>query len=569
MDLSYSRKTSVSIIALLPALITFIVFLSSLQNGFVNWDDDLYVYENQGIRTLDLSFFIWSFTANVGSLWHPITLFSLALDYAIWGINPLGCHLTNIFFHALNTSLVFILVNKIVKGYDLCRSNKRALVTGFVTSLLFGIHPLHVESVVWISERKDVLSAFFFLLSLLAYLKYATSIDFKRTISYIVCLTLYILALMSKPMVVTFPLVLLLLDFYPLKRLLATGERIKSVFMEKVPFFGLSILSSAITIWIHHSIGGLKTFETLPFIMRILTAIRSYIFYLIKIVFPFNLAPLYPYPAKIDFLNLEYLVYFISFTAILYFIWLLRKSKIFLAILFYYAITLLPVIGLIQAGEQAAADRYTYLPSLSPFLLIGLGIGYLFERYSEKRYGILIVITSLFLLSGMLINRTLTQITIWHDSITLWSHEIKIFPNAVDKAYFNLGAAYNSIGDYSKSINSYDIGIKLNQYDAKAYFNRGFAYDKLRNYQLAIKDYSTAIDLDPLYVDAFNNRGTISNNLGYKQPAIADLNRAIEIHPQYAMAYYNLGLVYSQLGNNELSSIYYKKAADLEPGLFK
>lgn len=559
-------------IAFIVTCVTFLTYLPALQNGFVNWDDDLYVYENQGIQSLDFSFFIWSFTADVGSLWHPATLFSLALDYAVWGTKPFGYHLTNILFHAFNTGLVFILVNKLVESQGLgreIRSNKRALVTGFVTSFLFGIHPLHVESVAWISERKDVLSAFFFLLTLLAYLKYTTLTYPKRTIHYILCLTLFALALMSKSMVVTLPIIFLLLDIYPLKRLSVTGRSLKSVFIEKAPFFGLSILSAAITIWVHHSAGGLKTFETASLIMRILTAIRSYIFYLVKIVFPFNLAPLYPYPVKIDFLSLEYLGYFILFTAILYFTWLLRENKVFWAVLFYYAITLLPVIGLIQVGDQASADRYTYLPSLSPFLLIGLGIGYLFERYSEKRYVILIVITSLFLLSGMLINRTLTQITIWQDSITLWSHEIRIFPNAIDKAYFNLGAAYNGIGDYSKSINSYDIGIKLNRYDAKAHLNRGFAHDKLNNYQLAIQDYSKAIDLDPLYVDAFNNRGIIYNTLGENQLAIADLNRAIEINPQYAMAYYNLGLVYSQLENHELSRMYYEKAAGIEPRLLK
>lgn len=558
-------------IAFIVTCVTFLTYLPALQNGFVNWDDDLYVYENQGIQSLDFSFFIWSFTADVGSIWHPATLLSLALDYVVWGTNPFGYHLTNIFFHAFNTGLVFILVNKIVEIYGLNRqgiSNKKALITGVVTSFLFGIHPLHVESVAWISERKNVLSAFFFLLSLLAYLRYATS-TFKRTISYTICLTLFILALMSKPMVVTLPIIFLLLDIYPLKRLSVTGRSLKSVFIEKAPFFGLSILSAAITIWAHHSAGGLKTFETVSLIMRILTAIRSYIFYLLKMVLPFNLAPLYPYPAKIDFLSLEYLGYLILFTAILHFTWLLRKNKVIWAVLLYYAITLLPVIGLIQVGDQAAADRYFYLPSLAPFFLIGLGIGCLFEKYSEKRYGILIVITSLFLLSGMLINKTLTQITIWQDSITLWSHEIRVFPNAIDKAYFNLGAAYNGIGDYSKSINSYDIGIKLNRYDAKAYFNRGFAYDKLDNFQLAIKDYSKAIDLDPLYVEAFNNRGTIYNNLGYKQPAIADLNRAIEINPQYAMVYYNLGLVYSQLENHELSRMYYEKAAGIEPRLLK
>ncbi len=269
------NKTSVRLSAIFVALLTFAIYLPVMKNGFVNWDDDLYVYENPNIESIDLDFFKWSFTSKVASLWHPLTLFSLALDYTLWGPSPWGFHLTNIILHALNTLLVFILTTDLIayagNGGNKCGKNN--IIAGTVTALLFGIHPLHVESVAWVSERKDVLSAFFFLLSLIFYLKYACN-NSKRSAFYIVCLTSFILALTSKPMAISLPFVLLILDYFPFKRL-KTTEKV-SVLIEKLPFVLLSLLMSTITIWASYSGGALKSLETYPFMMRIFTVIKAY-----------------------------------------------------------------------------------------------------------------------------------------------------------------------------------------------------------------------------------------------------------------------------------------------------
>lgn len=249
------------------SFITFLVYIPALGNDFVNWDDAQYVYKNQHIQSLDLKFLGWAFSSVVVSNWHPLTLASLALDHAIWGLNPMGFHLTNVAFHVLNTLLVFILTLRLVdheKG-DKTTCNPTALAAGIVTALLFGTHPLHVESVAWVSERKDVLCAFFFLLSIGAYLEYVSpkysSNGPKKQLYYGCTLFFFILALLSKPMAVTLPFVLLILDFHPLGRL--DGRRRGWAVVEKIPLFILSAASSAMTLWAQHGGEGLKDTGTL------------------------------------------------------------------------------------------------------------------------------------------------------------------------------------------------------------------------------------------------------------------------------------------------------------------
>jgi hypothetical protein len=465
-----ASRITVWAVALIVASVTFVVYLPALNNEFVNWDDPTYVYENYQIRSIDFGFLKWIFTAVVSGNWHPLTMFTHALDYSFWGLDPRGHHLTSIIFHTFNTLLVFILVVQLLgcgragktgipNGFT--GPDKKALIAGIVTALVFGIHPVHVESVAWISERKDVLSVFFFLLSVLAYLKYTSSRNSKRSISYGACLLLFTMALMSKPMAVTLPVVLLILDYYPLGRMSLEGglKGAKWSLLEKVPFFVLSLLSSLITIWAQHTGGALTTLEAYPLKVRILVALRAYAFYIYKMVLPIDLAPFYPYPRSIDFFAIEFLVSFILLIVITTLcLWSVKRYKLFSAIWLYYLITLIPVIGIVQVGEQAAADRYTYLPSLGPFLLAGLGAGIVFEISSKKLYRTAIIAT-LVVLSGILVNKTVKQTAIWQDSITLWSYEIKLFPNRVPIAHINLGIAYGKQGQLDTAIKKFRIAL--------------------------------------------------------------------------------------------------------------
>lgn len=512
------QKLFIGTVAVLIGVLTFFAYIPALHNGFVNWDDGLYVYENQNIKSIDINFFKWVFTSQVAALWHPLTTLSIAIDYALWDGNPIGFHLTNIVLHALNTSITFLCCVQLFYYYEKPRkANNTWIIAGVTTAFFFGLHPLHVESVAWVSERKDLLCAFFYLLSILSYLKYA-AYQQRKPIHYALCLISFILALMSKPMAVSLPIILRILDFYPLRRI---QKGTKKILIEKIPLFALSILVSLVTIWFQYKGGALRSWEVIPLTSRIIIAIWAYVFYLFKILMPFNLAPVYPYPSTISFLTIGYMGSFILLSIISV---ISLKKKLITAVWLYYIVTLIPVIGIIQVGGHVAADRYTYLPSLGPSLLIGLGVRYVIEGYAKRLYQGLTIIVLLGLL-GILATASINQMAFWEDSLTLWYREIKLFPD-VKISYNSRGNAYHNRGDYRKALN----------------------------------DYNKAIEIDPDYAHAYYNRGIVYYDLGDYLQAKRDIGIAIGLNPRYGKAYYCMGLIYSKTGNRDRALYYFKKA---------
>lgn len=554
-------------LSLAITLTTFFIFLPALNNNFINWDDDLYVYRNPNIQSIDIHFLKWAFTSEVASLWHPLTLFTHAVTYFFWGLEPIGHHLINNILHSLNALLVFLITIQLIKCCipDNKKINVQIIFPAFIIALLFGIHPLRVESVVWISERKDVLCAFFFLISLHFYLKFASSINSKRTFYYVVCLISFGLALMSKPMAVSLPLVLLIFDIYPLKRFSAEYSDVKISFIEKTPFFILSLFCSLLTIWASHSGKALWTMKPVSAATHIAVAAFSYIIYLIKIALPFNLAPLYPQPLEINFFRDSYWISMTFFLLITAIIIKLKKNKLFLTVWLYYIITLIPVIGIVQAGEQIAADRYTYLPSLGPFLLVGLGITHLYKTFQTSNK--LLIILLLFVVIGIMSYKTIKQIDVWRDSVSLWSHEIKIFPDKVYVAYSGRGAAYAELGELDMALRDLDMAVKLSPTTANAYFNRGTLFHKRGEYYRSIKDLNKAIELDPKYIDAYINRGIVKHDVGQYAQAIHDYNSAIQLNPGIASLYFNRGNAHLSIGKYDSAIWDYKKALELNPKL--
>jgi Tfp pilus assembly protein PilF len=575
------KSKNVLTVSFLVSFITILVYLPSLQNDFVNWDDGKYVYENPNIKLIGLRSIHWMFTTFHASNWHPLTWLSHSIDYAIWGLNPLGHHLTSIVLHGLNTLLVVILVTRLVSfgRNDSDVQIRNSLLAGAITGLLFGIHPLHVESVVWISERKDVLYAFFFLLSILSYLKYTSSslLQRQKTLYYSLCLLFFVLSLMSKPMAVTLPVVLIVLDFYPLGRvdLKSAFTSKRKLLMEKVPFFGLSLASSLITVIAQREGRALTSLEVIPFSDRILIAIRALSFYFYKIFWPANLAPLYPYPAKISIFTLEYLLgLMIVFIITAFSVYLWRKQKIWMTVWIFYLVTLLPVLGLIQAGRQAAADRYTYLVSLGPFLLLGSGVaklaGKVFSRGIQRDFSKLLVfllgpVILLFLLSNLTIN----QIGIWKDSITLWKTVINIFPNKAFSAHENLGNAYIDQGRINDAIAQFRIAIKINPYDADVRYNLGVAYYKKGLVDRAIREYQIAKKINPYDPDIQYNLGLIFQSQGFIEKAIRQYKITIGLNPNDATAYNNLGNVYKSQGRINEAIQQYEAALSVRPDLLE
>lgn len=530
------RNVLTALLALLVSVSTFVLYLPALDNGFVNWDDTYYITDQLNRSPFDLEIFTGFFVSN----WHPLTMLSYVVDYSIWGLAPHGYHLVNIIFHSLDTLLVFLTAFSLASRAGL--SARGRLLASSVAALLFGMHPLHVESVAWVSERKDVLSAFFFLLCVLAYIGYAGA-DRRRGLLYVLSLLAFILALMSKPMAITLPLVLLIIDYYPLGRL--DPGRLKRVILEKAPFFVLSALSAVLTVLAQKM--AVASIEFIPLKMRLMVAARAYVHYLYKMVFPFDLIPYYPYPLTVDLLSVEYLGSLLglaSVTALAVFS--ARRSRVWLAVWLFYLVTLLPVIGIIQVGSQAMADRYTYIPSIGVFILAGSLAAVVLDRTRGRFSKTVFSLAAVAVLSAH-VHLTTRQIGYWRDSVTLWTHEIETLsrmPELTGKrtvmvggveyemvprvvfAYFKRALAYKDAGEFSMSIQ--DLNRIVNDFNpdyAEAYFNRGFDYSELGEYKRAVEDYTRAITLKPGYREAYYNRGLAYERLGLKEMAEEDFRR--------------------------------------------
>ena len=564
--------------ALLVAVLTFVVYLPALENDFVNWDDQKFIYENTHITSLNIDFLKWSLT-NQKSQWSPLRWLSHAVDYKIWKLNPVGHHLSNVLLHVLNTFLVVVFVMWIFRTVESQRLPfalqeeaavfwKRAFITSIITGLFFGLHPLRVESVAWVSARKDVLYSFFFLISLIFYLGYVSSSRGRGIKYFFLCLISFIMALMSKAMAVTLPFVLILLDVYPLKRF-NSGSRIR-VLVEKVPFFGLSLASALITVMVHQEMGAVTPLVASTLSERILVAFKSLSFYLLKTVWPSNLVPYHQYPYRISFLSLEYIgsiILVVAVTVLCVYSWN-KGKRIWLAVWLYFVLHLLPVPGIFRIGGYFAAERYTYIPSIGPFLLIGLGVSLVWERANARERGFFpgkgLVILVLVMILSVLSVLTVKQIKIWKDSLTLWTHELEIHPDAM-LAYALRGGAYADSGDNQQAVKNYTMAMELNPGFSKAYNNRGKAYYALGNYQQAVKDLTKAIELNPEAVKGYHNRGKAYYALGNYQQAVKDLTKAIELNPR-AVTYYYRGKIYADMGKEQRALNDLNKAIEYSPG---
>ena len=441
----------------LVLVVTFLVFLPALRNDFVNWDDFDYAYDNYHIRSLSWDFLAWAFTdTSHAGFWYPLVWISHALDYAIWGLNPFGHHLTSTILHAVNAFLVTLLIIRLLEAYyaavkcpvpaggretapSRSRSDRTILITAGVTGLLFGIHPLHVESVAWVSERKDLLCAFFFLLSLIAYIDYArfpkmtpvqrgmwACFSDKR---YNLSLVLFMLALSCKAMAVTLPAVLLVLDWHPLGRWSDRHAFIRSC-AEKAPFALFSLIITLVSLAGQKAFGALGQMESVGIGTRMLVSGKALMLYLGKMVVPVDLVPFYPYPINVSAAPFSYLVAMALaglVTAIC--LYLANTQRWWLSVWGYYVVTVLPVIGIVPIGTHFMADRYTYLPSLGPFLVAGLAAGWIWAKVSLKQYGLagkgaaLAAALSIVIVLSVL---TIEQIGVWKNSIVFWNSLFRI-----------------------------------------------------------------------------------------------------------------------------------------------
>ena len=550
-------------VAVAVALLTFLVYGTALLNGFVNWDDDLYVYGNSHIRSLDRTFFAWACTDLSAGFWHPITWLSYAVDYALWGMNPLGYHLTAIILHALNTALVVALVIRLLdqsRGGEPVSwlrpfpEGRGVIVVAGVTGLLFGLHPLHVESVAWVSERKDLLCALFFLLSAFFYTDYVCRADgrperpFWRTGTYLLSLGMFVLALASKTMAVSLPVVLLILDRFLFGRI-KTKKDLLAMFVEKIPFITASLIISIVSISAQNSIGAMPMMASTSLDQRLLVACRSIAAYVVKMIVPLDLRPFYPYPKDVALLSPLYsasILFFLGVSVACFFGGSIRRAL--MPIWCYYLITLLPVLGIVQVGSYAMADRFTYLPGLGPFLLAGLAVAWGWERAgssSTVKKTITVVVVGLVMVLSFLTHK---QIAVWKSSIDLWNYVIERDPRNMPSAYLNRGVAFGDRNEFSHAIADFTTAISLDPRYADAYLNRGMAYVAGGDLDSAVKDYDAAITVKPDFADAYTNRGSVFLRKKEFDRAIVDYNRAIALQPGHSAAYLNRALAHKGKG---------------------
>jgi len=579
-------------INLFLTIATLVVFWQVSNCDFINYDDPNYVLNNNHIQNgVTLEGIRWAFTTGHAENWHPLTWISHMLDVQVFGLKSQWHHLTNLLLHLANTLLLFFVLHRMTKA---------RWESAFVAAL-FALHPLHVESVAWVAERKDVLSAFFWMLTMGAYCSY---VEHRQPRKYLIVIFLFALGLMSKPMLVSLPFVLLLLDFWPLQRFQqirpeqkirtaikkpVSGDKQKGKFRkrhsageygktdhpagspfhwawirpllwEKIPLFALTALSSIVTYIVQQKGGAVASFELFPLNIRFANAFVSYITYIGKTIWPDDLAVLYPYPQLLPAWQV-YGAVLLMMAATIMVIWKARRSPYLAMGWLWFAGTLIPVIGIVQVGLQARADRYTYLPLIGLFIMAAWGISELAGKWRYRKEA-LIVSSTVVLICLCLV--TWIQVKYWQNSITLFDHAV-IITNNNYVAYFNRGLAYRHLGKYKQALADYDKAIQFNPKYAEAYNNRGVVYSNLGNDQQALGDYDKAIELNPTYAEAYNNRGLAYRHLGNDRLTIRDYDKAIELNPTYAVAYYGRGTAYLHLGNYREAIGDFDRAIEMNP----
>ena len=556
-----------SIIVIIIAACVFAVYWQVNGFNFVNFDDPVYITTNKDIRHgLTLDGLKFAFTCVYASNWHPLTWISHMLDVEMFGLNPGMHHLTNVFLHILNSILLFLVFERMTG----------ALWRSAAVAALFALHPIHVESVAWVSERKDVLSTFFWMLTMLAYHWYVMN----KTISkYLLVALFFGLGLMAKPMLVTLPFVLLLLDFWPLRRnelsfrLIATDSKHEQhiwstinlqgallLILEKTPLIVMAIIAGSETFYAQWAGGAVNSLGQVPSGMRVQNAITSYVAYLWKMIWPMHLSVFYPYPWHF---NIAVVASCLIFLAIVTFtVLIVRKRMPYLATgWLWYLGTLVPVIGIIKVGSQAMADRYTYIPLIGIFVMVVWGLRDIFCRWS---YGKAALGSLALIILALLTWATSIQVATWKNSEILFSHALAVTKDNY-LAQDNLGVALFDRGDVDGAIKHYRESIRLRRNYVNAQCNLGVALVKKKQYAEAFTHYRECLRINPGYSEAYYNMGVALADLGRKDEAIKQYTEVLKNYPRHENAHRNLGLLLAEKGNFDEAIAHYYKALDANP----
>ncbi|GAM10542.1 transmembrane and TPR repeat-containing protein 4 [Geobacter sp. OR-1] len=494
--------------AVFAAVATICVFLTSLKNEFLELDDLGYIVDNRFIDSLDWQTVVWAFTRFHEANWHPLTMLSLAMDRQLWGMNPAGFHLTNLLFHGGTVFLVCFIFKSILSSAALNWSERwpagRQIVWASIAgALFFGLHPLRVESVVWASERKDVLCLFFVAAAILFHLRYAARRSlqpgkpFFRFGSYWITVLMALLALLSKPTAVSLPIVLLLIDWYPLGRMVDSNA-IFRVVAEKIPLLLIAGGTAALTVKAQQE--PIMLSADLTVVSRVLVSFKAAMFYLWKTIWPTGLAPYYPHPGNVSATAPgEYLAYALGVAAItVAAAYIGRRKRQWPALWLYFLVTLAPMLGIIQAGSQWMADRYSYLPSLGIALLWGAGVvwisGWLHARGLKDLAVTAVGFAAIQIVCYTLM--TLWQISWWQNTETIATREIGIYPKQIGAAYFARAKYRNEAGNYFEALVDIDeaLAIALRRGRTSKYSELAFTQAKILRNLKRLPDALAAVD---------------------------------------------------------------------------
>jgi tetratricopeptide (TPR) repeat protein len=535
---------------------TFFVYEQVLHHEFVNFDDDEYVTENPSVESgLSYKSIIWAFTTPRVALWHPLTMLSHMLDCQLFGTNPQWHHFVNLLFHIANVLLLFWVLK------DMTGAVWRS---AFVAAA-FALHPLHVESVAWVAERKDVLSTLFWLLTMAAYLRYVRNGGAKW---YVLTLLSFASGLMAKPMLVTLPFVLLLLDYWPLNRFqveLSVESGGKNIFSrlvaEKIPFIAFSILFSIIAFIAQQSEDAIRPLLDLPLNVRIANALISYLKYIEKMVWPSRLAVLYPlHSNKLSMWQTAAASLLLLIISILT-VRSAKNHKYLLVGWLWYLGTLVPVIGLVQVGSQAMADRYTYVPLTGLFIIVAWGVPELLAGWHYRKVAIGIsAVTALSVLSVC----SYLQVGRWRDSLTLFEYTLAAAGDS-STALNNLGNALTAKGKYNEALEYYYRAIKLDCNDFKAHNNLGNTLSLQARIDEAISHYNEAIRINSAYAAAYGNLGIALMAKGRLDEAIDSYRKALQFKPDFLEAHNNLGIALQQQGKFDEAVNHFQQVVQLKP----
>jgi Flp pilus assembly protein TadD len=541
---------------------TLFVYLQVRNHEFITYDDGTYITKNPYLQTgLSTEAITWSFTATRASNWHPLTWLSHLLDIQLYEMNPGGHHFTNVLFHIANTLLLFLVFRRMTG--NLWRS-------GFVAAM-FALHPLHVESVAWVAERKDVLSAFFWMLTMWSYVRY---VEHTGCIRYLLILLFFVLGLMAKPMLVTLPFVLLLLDYWPLYRFQfgqsGDGGSKQQKFLalrlvwEKIPLFALAIVSGIVTFLVQQSGGALGSFTAYTLNVRVANALVSYVNYIVKTIWPSQLAVLYPHPPVVSRLMVAGAC-FLLISIFLLAIRVLKRHPWFTVGWLWYVGTLVPVIGLVQIGSQAMADRYTYVPLIGISIIIAWGVPELMARWRYRKTA-LATITAISL--SVIMTTTWLQVRYWRNSITLFEHTLDVTVNNY-VAHSNLGIALFFQGKLDRSIEHFHKALRINPGFVDARINLGIALANQGRMDDAISHFLEASRINPDSYETHNSLGVALERQGNTAKAVSHYYEALRIKPDFDEAHNNLGVALASQGKLDEAIEHYSEALRVNPRFAK